>query len=168
MEWIIFLTMGSLAIGWPFLVIYLMQKHVSKLVRKFSDDQSYLFKDLKISFKNYDLSKKKKWFPPEMLEPIYQFNSCTLIINKESILIIGQHNWMVLKNKWLNITIIANEIAKIHLGNPGFVELENMELTKTHLVIEFKSDRYPKNITAMIRIIEHPEIRNIITSWPLQ
>jgi len=165
MTMILFLMiMCSFLIIWFILNLYGLKRHVDNQVKRFTNENTKCYTDLKVYFKNYDIFKKKNRFNISVNSPIYNFNNCDIYLSKENILLIGKSN-LLGKTHQLNITIIFKD--QNHDKYPGFVRLKDLSISKTHIEIKFKDRNFDKPITAMIKN-KDDNLETDIRNWLLK
>ncbi|MEO0469237.1 MAG: hypothetical protein AAF206_06435 [Bacteroidota bacterium] len=141
-------------IGWPILLIRHMRKHVEKVRREHQQAAAKMYKDLPVYFMGFDLFKKQDHLRLSSTDPIYQFSQCDLIINSNSILLIGKTKRFG-QTVPVNITILvqAPDLAK----KKSMAHLTRISEDHTHLRLQFQSPIYLQPITAVIRKPEEVE-----------
>lgn len=142
-------------------VLKIMRNYVSKIKAKYVTDETKIFENLNVYFKNFDISKKKNFFPSSnaLMEPIYAFSKCDLFINHDSILLVGKMK-SLLHVRDINITVFKKDKANI-LGTI----FKAVQCTKTHIEIEFTDTRFEKSITAMVKLPKDSNMLELLMDW---
>lgn len=140
----------------PLLFILFMQVYIEKgvkeVIKTHLSDSSVIYKDVRVRFKNFDVFKRKSIFSINPLQTIYSFNNCDLILNSDSLIVIGKTK-IFGKSRSINSTIFAFDNKNVNQNSN--VSYKNVRDNGSDLEIDFIDSTYNNLITLVIKRIDN-------------
>lgn len=158
MKAIIELTIGAFILSIPvvaFLVYFLtLNEKIKKVKKSFCREDSTSLTNLNVWVKNFDLWNKSKKFDLDLHGTTYDFNYCDLLINSDSLLVIGKTEFLGRK-KYLNPTIFSrpNDRSKFTEITNRIVETNEVRRIGSDVELDFTDPNFNNEMTLVIKNI---------------
>jgi hypothetical protein len=157
--------LNTLAFIVPFFVIiklfaYVFAFYRYKMGKKAYDElgreEKKIFTDIKIHIKGFDLFEIKKFFPPNLLAPTYEFSKADVIITKQCLVLLGKIDWY--GGIWYESGIeIAVDLRKTSLPS---VTVTDLSIKDRGFEIEINDPNFKKSFR-----LDFKEEREMFDLW---
>lgn len=139
-----------------------LNNKVKRVTDSFRNNQSTELFNLNVWVKNFDIWNKTKKFDLDAYSTTYDFNYCDLIVNADSILVIGRTRLLGI-SKLLNPTIFsrAGEQSQFYGITNRVVETTRIRATNSNVELDFTDLNYSNEMTQVIKNISTETIEQI-------
>lgn len=120
--------------------------------------------DLTVWIENFDIFKKRRRFDLDPYNTTYDFNTCDIIVNPTSLMIIGKMH-LLGKTKYLRPIVFTGSASTNHGGIPMMARFVTCRATRhrgPNVEIDFNDPAYANQMTLVIKNVDDGLIEKII------